>query len=33
MACYIAIGYPAEDAVLHEQAKVSIDDKIHLNRW
>lgn len=33
MACYIAIGYPAEDAVLHEQAKVNIDDKLHLNRW
>jgi nitroreductase len=33
MPCYIAIGYPADNAVSIEQEKVNIEDKIHYNGW
>lgn len=33
MPCYIAIGYPAGDAVINAQKEYNIRDKIHINRW
>ena len=33
MPCYIAIGKPADDAVLNEQKSYKIEDRIHVNMW
>ncbi|MHB8132260.1 MAG: nitroreductase family protein [Mobilitalea sp.] len=33
MPCYIAIGYPPENAVRNTQHEFDIKDKIHINRW
>lgn len=33
MPCYIAIGYPADNAIINEQYNYKADDKIHYNRW
>ena len=33
MPCYIALGYPAEDAQLPVQKVINIDDRLHINRW
>ena len=33
MPCYIALGYPAADAVINVQHKFDVKDKIHINRW
>ena len=33
MPCYIALGYPAEDAKLPVQKVINIDDRLHINRW
>jgi nitroreductase len=31
--CYLALGYPKEDAVRPKQVPVDIDGRIHVNRW
>jgi nitroreductase len=33
MPCYLAIGYPAENAVKNSQHEFDAKDKIHINRW
>lgn len=33
MACFLAIGYPAENATLPKQKTFHLDDKIHMNIW
>lgn len=33
MPCYLAIGYPAEDAAWNLQKDYNIKDRIHMNRW
>ena len=33
MPCYIALGYPAQDAATNEQKAVSAKDKIHTDVW
>ena len=33
MPCYISLGYPAENAVIHEQHVPEAKDRIHINRW
>ena len=33
MPCYIALGYPAADAVVNQQIEHNIEDKIHINSW
>ncbi len=33
MPCYLAIGYPAEDAAWTLQKEYNIKDRIHMNRW
>lgn len=33
MPCYIALGYPAQNAVQPLQKNISIKDKIHVNQW
>lgn len=33
MPCYIALGYPAEDAKIPVQKVIHVEDRIHLNRW
>ncbi len=33
MPCYIALGYPSENAVVNKQIERSIEDKIHINGW
>jgi hypothetical protein len=33
MPCYIALGYPAENAAVVRQNEVSAKDKIHINIW
>lgn len=33
MPCYIAVGYPAENATINEQLKYDIKEKIHYNEW
>ncbi len=31
--CYIALGYPAENALRTRQIEIDLDLRIHLNRW
>ena len=31
--CYLAIGYPAENAHICKQKEIRIEDRIHDNRW
>jgi nitroreductase len=31
--CYLALGYPAENARRMEQIPISIEEKIHMNSW
>lgn len=31
--CYLAIGYPAENATVNPQKDVNIKDILHMNRW
>lgn len=33
MPCYIALGYPAKDAVINAQKELSLKDKMHMNTW
>lgn len=33
MPCYIALGYPAEDAVINNQHEFDLKDRIHYNIW
>jgi nitroreductase len=33
MPCYLAIGYPAEDAIINAQHEFDAKDKIHMNKW
>ena len=33
LPCYIGLGYPAKDAVIHIQKQVSAKDKIHIDKW
>jgi nitroreductase len=33
MPCYISIGHPTADAVVVEQEKVNIEDKMHFGSW
>lgn len=33
MPCYLALGYPAKDAVINEQYHFSAKDRIHKNHW
>lgn len=33
MPCYIGIGKPAEDAMIHIQKEYSLKDRIHRNEW
>lgn len=33
MPCYIAVGYPREDAVIDKQKEYNLKGKIHINQW
>ncbi|MBH1941203.1 nitroreductase family protein [Mobilitalea sibirica] len=33
MPCYLAIGYPSENAAKYDQYEYDAEDKIHINRW
>ena len=33
LPCYIGLGYPKKDAVINVQKKVSVKDKIHIDKW
>ena len=33
MPCYIALGYPAENASVPAQKRICVKDKIHINIW
>ena len=33
MPCYIGIGRPAEDVVIHKQKEISLKERIHRNQW
>ena len=33
MPCYIALGYPAENAVRPVQKNIDLKDRLHLNHW
>ncbi len=33
MPCYLAIGYPSENAAWNPQKEYNIKDKIHINKW
>lgn len=33
MPCFLSIGYPKEEVTVVEQKAVSIEDRIHINRW
>ena len=33
MPCYIGIGKPAEDVVVHTQKEISLEERIHRNEW
>jgi len=33
MPCYIALGYPTNDAARAQQKQISIEDRIHNNTW
>ena len=33
MPCYIALGYPGENAKLPIQKTINIEDRIHIDRW
>jgi hypothetical protein len=33
MPCYIALGYPAQDAIMNEQNAVSAKERIHADVW
>lgn len=33
MPCYIAIGYPKENATVSKQVEYNLEDRIHLNTW
>lgn len=33
MPCYLALGYPAEKAVIPVQKTINAKDRIHINRW
>jgi nitroreductase len=31
--CYLALGYPAEDAVWTEQVPINVEERLHVDRW
>jgi hypothetical protein len=31
--CYLALGYPANDAKTFSPKEINIDDKIHIGKW
>ncbi len=33
MPCYISLGYPKADAIIHKQHEYEAKDKIHINKW
>lgn len=33
MPCYVALGYPAKNAVIPSQKSINIQEKIHINKW
>ena len=33
MPCYLALGYPAADAVRTEQISFDVEDRIYVDRW
>ena len=33
LPCYLALGYPAENAVVNKQKEVFAKDKMHCNAW
>lgn len=33
LPCYIALGYPAKEAIINEQKECKIEEKIHFNKW
>lgn len=33
MPCYMALGYPSSKAAQATQKKISVQDKMHINRW
>jgi len=33
LPCYLALGYPAEDAKIIMQKEISAKDRMHLNKW
>ena len=33
LPCYLALGYPAKDAVINIQKESSAKDKMHINKW
>ena len=33
MPCYIALGYPTDDAVRTRQKQISVEERIHINTW
>ncbi len=33
MPCYIGIGRPIEDVVIHKQKEISLEERIHRNQW
>lgn len=33
MPCYIALGYPKDDAKIPVQKQINVEDRIHINNW
>ncbi|MHC1784369.1 MAG: nitroreductase family protein [Anaerolineaceae bacterium] len=33
MPCFLALGYPAEDAKRARQVDIKLEDRMHMNRW
>ena len=33
MPCYLALGYPSEDVVIHKQVPVDLQERISIDRW
>lgn len=33
MPCYLALGYPSKDAVIHKQVPVDPKERISIDRW
>ncbi len=31
--CFLALGYPTDNAVFHKQKEISVEDRIHVNRY